>query len=260
MRTAVAVVLLVGLCATASIGAAPDVQTIVDRMKSSFEPDRPSVRNLKMVVSTEGGDAAAWTARQGRTKRTDGSWMVLAMLAPAEVRGVALLVHETPAGPDEQWMYLPAVRRVRKIIPVARYQSFLGSDFTYADLGFVSRGPAYRLIGTVERDGKSAYEIEEIPRENWHYARIRTWVAVDTWVPVRREFYDPANVLWKVETFDDVQSIDGIPTPHLVRMEDRQAGGWSELRTSDVRFGAELPDEIFSPKNLPEILTSPFCQ
>ncbi|NOT55512.1 MAG: outer membrane lipoprotein-sorting protein [Deltaproteobacteria bacterium] len=69
-------------------------------------------------------------------------------------------------------------------------------------------------------------------------------------LPLKREYYDPAGALWKVETFEKITVIDGIPTLLLVRMADVRAGFTSELRVSEVRYNTDLPDSLFDPTQL----------
>lgn len=256
MRILISIIGVSCLLTQASAADAPAVSTIVQNMREALDPARPSTRKLTMRISSEHGEAAQWLAGQARKKRGDGNWMLTVMLQPENVKGIAFLVRQG-GNADEQWTYLPAARRVRKIIPMQKYQAFLNSDFTYADLGFVSRSPTYELLGTEQRKGVRAYKVQEVPHEQWYYSRILTWVASDSWLPLRREFYDPAGMLWKVEDFAQVERVDGVPTPLSIRMEDVREPGTSELRVSALRYDATVPDDLFDPARLPAAADSP---
>jgi len=232
--------------------ATPDANTIVRRMKDALEPERSSTRTLTVVVTGKDGESAEFTAGQAHKRVGNANRMLTALLAPDALRGIAVLVEEGTTKPDRQWIYLPTVRRVREIVPVESYQTFLNTDFTYADMGFVSRRETYRLLGSETRDGTRTYRVQATPRASWYYSRFVTFVAVDSWLPVRREFYDPAGLLWKVETWRDTTAIDGVPIPMRVKMEDVRQGGSTELRVSDVLWDRELPDDLFDPGKLPE--------
>lgn len=239
--------------AVAAVAAPPDVATIVQQTKAALEPAKPSIRKLALVIGTKEGETTRWSVAQARKD----SAVVSVVLEPEAVRGSALLVKQQSGTTDSQWLYFPAVRRVRQIVPPAKYQAFLGSDFTYADLGFVSRARDCELLGTEETSAGLTYKVQEVPVDRWYYGRIVTWVASDTWLPIKREFYDPSNTLWKLERFEDVKTIDGIPTPMRIRMEERREGGFSEMQVSDVRYGAQVPDSLFDPKGLAEVVTAP---
>ncbi|HZP43194.1 MAG TPA: outer membrane lipoprotein-sorting protein [Candidatus Binatia bacterium] len=237
--------------------AAPDAATVATRMQAALEPARSSARDLDIVVSAEQGESTHWRAGQARKIAGGARRVLTVLLAPAGVRGLAFLVEEQPEQTDVARLYLPGVRRVRTIVPALRSEPFLGSDFTYADLGFADRGAHYRLLGSEERDGVRVYRLEEVPRARWYYARVVDQVAADTWLPRRREYYDAANALWKVEELGDVTRVDGVPTPLRIRMEDVQQGSSSEIRTTNVRWDPDLPDALFDPARLPDAVASP---
>jgi Outer membrane lipoprotein-sorting protein len=141
-----------------------------------------------------------------------------------------------------------------KADPVEGHQAFLSSDFTYADLGMVDLHSSFKLLGEEQKNGVRAYKIEEVPRSNWYYSRIVDWVDASSSFPLERDFYDPSNTLWKVETFEQVTAIDGVPTVLKRRMEDRQAGGNTVIDTSEVRYGADVPDSLFDSSRLPQAI------
>jgi len=218
---------------------------------------RPGLHaDVGVLGSDMRGIVAPRTAGQARKKLRDGQRILTVMLAPQSERGIALLVQEREKKSDVQWFYLPAVRRVRELVPADAYQAFLDSDFSYADLGFVTQDARYKVVGSETRDGVATTKVEGIPREQWYYSRFVIWIANDTSLPVREEFYDPSGSLWKVETWGQVTRIDGTPVPLNVRMEDTRQGGSTELRVSDVLWDRDLPDDLFDPGKLPEAASS----
>jgi hypothetical protein len=243
--------------ATPVFAASPDeALTVAKKMKDALEPRRPSVRTLAIRVSAQAGGPSERIAGQATTQ-DGGSHMVITVLSPESERGVALLFDERPDGRVVQHTYAPAVRRVRTIVPGGVYEPFVGSDFTCADVGFVDLNASFRQLPSQHRDKRELYALEEIPPAHYYYARIVSLVDPATWLPVRREFYDPGNHLWKVETFDDVHAIDGVPTPLHVRMEDLQARSNTELKVSGVRFDVRLPDSLFQQAELKDVASNP---
>ncbi len=259
MRTAILVVSLV--LAAVPAGAAPsDAAALVRKMRDALEPPRASTRKVTIVLNAVAPqtDVVELTAGQARKKLPDGRRILTVLLAPENERGIALLVREAHAKPDVLSVYVPAVRRVRTLVPTEAYQSFLNTDFTYAELGFARQDASYKVVGREERDGVATTKVEGIPGDQWYYSRFVIWIADDTALPVREEFYDPARTLWKVETWGQVTRIDGTPVPLLVRMQDvRQGGETTELHVSDVLWDRQLPDDLFEPRNLAESATAP---
>ena len=257
MRATILATLL--LAAAPAIAASPDAGTLVQKMRDALEPPRASTRKVTIVLNAvaPATETVQWTAGQARKRLSDGRRILTVMLAPASERGIALLVQEQPKKADLQWFYLPAVRRTRTLVRADAYQAFLNTDFTYADLGFVTQDAVYKIVGNDTRDGIAATKVEGIPREQWYYSRFVIWIANDTSLPVREEFHDPSGSLWKVETWGQVTRIDGMPVPLDVRMEDVRGGGSTELRVSDVVWDRELPDDLFDPRKLRDVASSP---
>ncbi|HLK10578.1 MAG TPA: outer membrane lipoprotein-sorting protein [Candidatus Binatia bacterium] len=239
--------------------AAPTVDAIVARMHAVLEPDKPSLRRLVLHITGQGGETTEWIAGQARKRIKGGERVATVVLAPESMRGTAFLVEEGKHE-DVKWLWNPAIRRVRKIIPLDGQQAFLGSDFTYYDLGIVDRHAQHRLLGEETHDGVRAYRIEEIPRSRWYYSRLVTWVAVDSGFPIERDFYDAAGQLWKVEGFEQITDIDGVPTVLRMRMQDRLQQGSTVIDVSGVRYGADVPDSLFEPGALPDTAAAPIWQ
>lgn len=252
------------LLASRVLAAPPKVETLIESMRAVVWPAKPSYRKLTITITPDKAAQAAgqgsaptqWLAGQAREQAAGGGWMVTVLEAPPDARGIAWLVQE---GPKEtvQWLWNPTIGRVRKLIPLEGHQAFLGSDFTYSDLGLVDLHSTYKLVGEEQHGGVTAYKIEEVPRSNWYYARIVTWIDAATSFPIERQFFDPTNTLWKVETFEQVTDINGVPTVLRMRMEDRQAGGSTTIDVSGVRYGADVADELFDPAKLPQAINSP---
>jgi hypothetical protein len=246
------------LVTTPAVATNPPAAKLAQRMKAALEPARSSVRKMSLVISAQDGEATRWTVGQARKHFKDGNRTITVILEPADQKGTAFLMREPDGRSDlEQWVYIPAVRRVRRILPVESFQAFLGSDFTLADLGFVDLRASYKLLGTEDRGGSRAYKIQEIPLDphaKWYFSRIVTWIAVDSSLPIERDFYDPSSTLWKVERFEQVSDIDGVPTPRRVRMEDREEGGSTDLTIDAIRYDVDILDALFDPSRLPEAL------
>jgi carbonic anhydrase len=85
-----------------------------------------------------------------------------------------------------------------------------------------------------------------------YYSRILTWIAIDSMLPLERQYYDVAGSLWKKEVFEDVSVINGIATPLHVTMEDVQTRTMTELKVQQVEYDRSIPDSLFDPVQLPQ--------
>ena len=240
----------------------PDANALVKEMKRAFEPARPSTRKVIVSVS-ELGQTLQLVGRVARKTFPDGQRQAIVMTEPPDVRGTALLVAELtdPSKPSVMWLYSPVIRRVRKLVPIDAYDHFLDTDFTYADLGFVRLHGRYALLGEADVKGVKAYKVEEkIPREEWYYSRVVTYIAAGNKLPLQRDYYDPAGALWKTEAFDGITAIDGVPTILHAVMKDVQAQTSTDLAVSEVRYDVDVPDAIFDPQKLAQLADHPLWQ
>jgi len=258
MRSLLVVLGLAATVAGAAPADAPDVNDLVARMKATLEPPKSSVRKLDLTISGDRGDPSRWVIAQAR-KTIDGRPRMLTLvLAPPSARGIASIVID--GTPPETALYMPAVRRVRMLVPQDGYESVLGSDFTYFDLGFVRRHDAYSLAGAEQRNGQDAWKLEQIPANSWYYSKIVAWIDKTTLLPIERDYYTSAGELWKVQKFDKIVTIDGQPVATHITMQDTRTGGTSEIRVSKLRFDADLPDSFFEQAGLREAASSPLLK
>jgi hypothetical protein len=256
MRTyLLALALSVGVAGSA-IAAEPRHRHPGRACEDRAEPAKASIRQLNLSISGETGGTTQWTVAQPR-KVVDGQGRMLnVLLAPAGSRGIASMTID--GTPPETALFVPMVRRVRTLVPRDGYEAFLGSDFTYFDLGFIRRSDKYSFVASEQRNGKDAWKIEQVPTSSWFYSKIVTWIDQSNMLPIERDYYSPAGQLWKVESFEKVVTIDGQPTALKVTMRDVQTEGTSVITISNLRYGAStFPDTLFQRAGLARALQSP---
>jgi Outer membrane lipoprotein-sorting protein len=259
LNLTIAILVLVTCAATTGASAAePDAASIVKRMKLALEPARPSVRVMTLKVKSSGGFAAQWTLGQARAHVSGSDWMLTTVLKPADAKGITFLAKEKPGEAAVEYWYLPAVHLVRELTPLAGYEPFFGTDFTYQDLSFVRLGGHEKLAGTETHNGVKAYKLEEALANNPYFSKAVTWVAVDTGLPVERDFYDVDGKLFQKESFEKVSTIDKVPTIMKIVMSNVQSGGSSEIEATGVKYDKQAPVELFNPKHLANVASDSF--
>lgn len=248
--------LLLSIPTSAASAAQPlDAAQIARRARTALYPDLPSTRTMSISVRTRDDAVATWTARQAR-KNVGGRPSVVTVLdRPESVAGIAILAEALDENMDAQWVYIPPVRRVRRLVYEGRFENFLGTDFSLEDFGFADiHSTQLTLLGAVEYDGEIAHVLREVPLDPSGYSKILTWVSAETYLPMRREFFDADGVLWKTQRFENVAIIDGIATPLRMSVVNEQEGGSTELTVRGVNYAAELDDGLFRPAALPSML------
>jgi hypothetical protein len=253
----ITLVLAFGIVASVASVQAQDAKALLTQMKGTLEPAKSSARTVKLTVTGDGSTSAV-VLGQARGTMGGGNQVLTVVLAPADVRGTAYLVQEQPASANDRlWVYLPAIGRVREVVSPEAFSAFLNSDYTYSDLGFISLRSKYGPVKQDTVNGVKANVIEEVPPQNWYYARIVSTVASDSSLPLDRKFYDPANQLWKDENFEKVAVIDGVPTVMTTTMNDVQAKSSSTLDVQDVKYNVDIPADLLTPAGLVKAASSP---
>lgn len=245
------VLLLSGSPAAAESESADD---IIRRMEALPAPDSSAVR-LKMTLVTTRGSREFTRDRTvemfAKRSAEEGLRSVLRFTEPADVRGVSLLVRENPSGPNDQWLYMPALRgEPRRISGGERNQSFLGTDFTFADLE--GRDPEswnHRLLEEKTLDGHAVWVLESTPKteDAGGYTRVIQSVRKDILLPVRVEFHDGQGLL-KILTVEELRQIDGFWIATRSRMENVRRKSATILEILEQRNNLEIPDEQFTTR------------
>jgi len=238
----------------------PSADQIVQQMKAALEPPKASVRTMTLTFDDR-GTRTAFGLVQARKRLADGDRSLTVLLEPEGARGIAYLMAATSGSEPAEWLYVPYVQRTRKLVPAENYQSFMDTDFTYADLGLLPADTRNTLLGTEQVDGKKAYKVESIPGstvKQWYYSRSVTWVDADTLLPLRREYFSPAGDLFKTATFGSVTRVDGIPTPLETTITNVGSNTSTTLLVTSVSYDANVPDSMFAPEGLRSIADSDY--
>jgi outer membrane lipoprotein-sorting protein len=266
LATATVAILLLGLFASAGIGqesndnsAKPDSSAIVERMKRALDPAIPSVRIMKLRVNGR-RTTVQWRMAQARGEANGSKWLLTVMLLPSSWgKGIALLDEDNPsATAASEYIYLPAVQRVRRFTPLQGWEPFFGSDFSYQDFSFPRLGLNAKLKGTEMRNDTHCYRLEETLTNNPYYSRIETWVATDTGLPVERDYYDLSGKLYKSQSYEHIVTIQNVPTITKIVMTDVQMDRSSEIDVTSVKYDKQAPASLFDPNNLPNAAANQF--
>ncbi|HXI20761.1 MAG TPA: outer membrane lipoprotein-sorting protein, partial [Gemmatimonadales bacterium] len=139
---------------------------------------------------------------------------VVSYTSPADVAGTATLLVEHAEGDDDIWIYLPALRKVRRLVASNKKESFVGTDFSYGDvIGHRVKDWHYAAAPDEVVDGQPCYVIDATPvsdavRDESGYSRQRHWIRKDNAVTVRTDFWDPSGELLKRATYSQLALVD----------------------------------------------------
>ena len=214
--------------------------------------------NLTMVLRNSRGQESRRAMRiQGLEVAGDGDKSLCLFDSPADIKGTALLTYTHKTGDDDQWLYLPALKRVKRIASSNKSGSFVGSEFAYEDIASQELEKyTYRTLRDETLDGNDCFVIERLPvdRKNSGYSRQVVWIDKAEYRTLKIEHFDRRNALLKTLTVSGYQKYtDRFWRPERMTMVNTQTGKSTELIWSDYRFGTGLKDSDFLKDNLERI-------
>jgi outer membrane lipoprotein-sorting protein len=209
---------------------------------------------LTMVLRTRDGRERLREMRvSGLAMNGDGDRTLIVFENPRDLEGTALLTFSHPEESDDQWLYLPSLKRVKRIAAGSRAGSFMGSEFAYEDIGSQEVGKfTYRYVGDETLDGEEAFVVERHPSDSSSgYSRQAVWVDRQEYRPLRIDYYDKNGELLKTLHFVGYRHIAGTYwRADQMTMTNHQTGRSTTLTWSDYAFDTGLAERHFSPNGL----------
>jgi hypothetical protein len=183
----------------------------------------------------------------------DGDKSLTIFNKPRDVKGTAFLSFSHPVVSDDQWLFLPALKRVKRISSRNKSGPFMGSEFAFEDLSsFEVEKYTYKYLGEEELNGLINFKVEQYPvDENSGYTRRVVWIDTLEYRAHKIDFYDRKNSLLKTLTFSGYkQYLDKYWRADKQEMVNKQNGKSTELRWSNYNFKTGLTDGDFNRNSL----------
>jgi hypothetical protein len=177
-----------------------------------------------------------------------GSKAILRFTAPAEVKGVALLILNHPDRASDQWMWTPALERDRRIALQDRSTRFFGTDFSFEDLEERDVGQFdYKLAGEETVDGQLCWKIESKPKESKssQYTSSMLMIRKDNYVVAQIENFTKDKLVRRIH-YSDIQQQDGIWTARTTEVLDAARSSRTVLKLEKHRYNLPMKDDEFT--------------
>lgn len=210
--------------------------------------------SIRMILKNAHGEE---TVRENRSRTLevngDGDKSLIIFDSPADVKGTAFLTHSHPVEADDQWLYLPALKRIKRISSSNKSGPFMGSEFAYEDISSQEvEKYDYEYLGDETVAGRDCYRLQRIPRyKNSGYTRQIVWLDKAMLQPMKIEFYDRKNKLLKTLTyFDYKQYKDKFWRPEHMLMVNHVNGKTTDLYWQGYRFAQGMNDRDFDKNSL----------
>jgi outer membrane lipoprotein-sorting protein len=224
-----------------------DIAREADRRYSGYQD---CTANLRMILRD----------RQGRESRRDlrvrmlevaneGTRSLCIFDSPMDVKGTILLTHTHPGEDDDQWLFLPALKRVKRIAASNKSGSFMGSEFAYEDIGTQHLEKyTYKWLRDEAHDGYDCYVIERHPvdERNSGYIRQVVWIDKQEYRTLKVDYYDRKDSLLKTLTFKGwKRHLDEFWRAREMNMVNHQTGKSSRLIWTELEFRNGLTENDF---------------
>jgi outer membrane lipoprotein-sorting protein len=206
---------------------------------------------------------------QQRVRETDGQTKLIAgttdnrrlvnFLSPADVRGTKTLLIEHSAADDDIWIYLPAMKKVRRLVASNKKDSFVGTDFSYGDvIGHKVEDWNHKLMRQEKVDGRDCYVVESTPKrpevaDNTGYSKRVSWIDKESFVALRAELYDQSGEFLKRTSAQDVELVDPKNNryqPMKLTAENVQTGHKTIIEFANFKANVGVSDELFAARSL----------
>lgn len=184
---------------------------------------------------------------------------LIRFLSPADVKGTGLLTYDYEVEDDDMWLFMPALRKTRRIISSEKAKSFMGSEFSYADMTPPNLDDfSYRILGEPKVDGAACWEIEIVPNDedvtdDNGFSKKISYIGKEDFVIRKAVFYDLDETLLKELTVKEITLLDPENKkyrPTELHMDNLQNGRKSILRVDQIQYNPNVKDEYFTTRYL----------
>ncbi|NOY78227.1 MAG: outer membrane lipoprotein-sorting protein [Calditrichaeota bacterium] len=177
---------------------------------------------------------------------------IMFFVKPADVRNTSFMnwSYDDPNKEDDQWIYLPALKKVKRISSDSKSDYFMGSDFTYDDLG--DRKPTddiHKILREEKLNGEDCYVIESHPKnKDYMYSKTITWVIKDKWIGLQKKFWDEDGEYLKILHIKKYDNIKGYWIIENVQMDNVQSNHKTIMKLSNIKINSGIKNNMFTER------------
>ncbi len=245
-----AALILLGASSAFADAKGLEIAKKVDKANEGFEGERSEMEMI--LVNAYGDETTRKMTSIIYEMKNDGDKSKIEFLWPADVKGTRMLTWSHKTDDDDQWLYLPAIKRVKRISSRNKSGSFMGSEFSYEDLASQEVEKfTHKHLREEKVDGRDCWANERIPTDpRSGYSRQVVWIDKGYMNAVKIEYYDRKGELLKTGTFSDYEKIDGFWRAARIDMVNHQTKKKSSLTWKKRELQVELDEDAFDSDEL----------
>lgn len=249
MKKTLPFIVIVSLMLLAKLTAAPLPQEIMDKVME-VQSSTSSAMDLALTLIDP--------SEQERTRRlqtlslteNDRTSSITVFLSPSSVKNTRFLAVENEQGKTDQWIYLPALKRVKRIAANEEGGSFMGSDFSYADMASTTYD-ADEATHTLLEETDTIYKVRSVPFDTTTYGKTETTVDKATFLPLQVDFYAKDGVtLEKQLLTKETEQINGRWIPKVITMTTISSGHSTRIEIIQAQYDIAMNSNYFTTRFL----------
>src|SRR6266403_565398 len=240
----------------ADLSAGDIVQKNYDSAKVS---DSTSDASFKLINSAGQERIRETTGATKLIKGTTDNMRITTFMSPSDVKGTKTLLIEHAGKDDDIWIYLPALKKVRRLVSNNKKDSFVGTDFSYGDV--IGHRPGdwnHKILKSESVDGRDCFVLESTPKtpqvaDNSGYSKRVFWIDKENSVPLKGEVYDSGNQLLKKFTAKRIEKVDAKNDkwqPMYTAVENVQSDHRTILEFKNFKANVGIGDDKFTTRYL----------
>jgi len=237
------------LLAGAAFLYAQDAASIVHSSRNRIQSKTISSRS-RMVITAKNGSTTERLIDQYSKDGPNGGRTVIVFQRPANVAGTRFLTMDTASGGTDQWIYLPELKKVRRIAASEGGGSFMGTDFSYDDISAVDRAASlddHTLLREEAFNGKACYVIQSIPKDkSFQYSKMVSWIEKDRLLNYKTELYNKKGEMIKTMEMSAFKDVQGRLTPTQTKISTVGAGTFTTIFMDIIKYDDPIPESVFS--------------
>lgn len=228
-------------------------QEVANKCEAVMKGFKDSKSDMHMTLINAQKQKRDRTMTMIALEKKSGNKSLMTFITPNDVYGTKFLTYEHNTKDDDQWLYMPSIKRVKRIASKSKSGSFMGSEFSYEDLSsfhvskYVFKGEA--KVKTYK--GKKVYVGDRKPTsKSSGYTKQTSWVDAKTFLIQKVEYYDRKHSLLKTAVFEDYKKISGSWRIGKMTMTNHQNGKKTILRWKNEKIKTGLKDKNFHKRVL----------
>jgi outer membrane lipoprotein-sorting protein len=245
------------LLSTAALALTPEAKglQIAQEIDSRDSGYKDFTANMRMTLKNRHGQESTREIRLKTLEvKGEGDKSISIFDTPRDVKGTAFLTYSHKQGDDDQWLYLPALKRVKRINSRNKSGSFMGSEFSYEDIASQEvEKYTYKWIRDEVYEGKDCFVIEYYPvdKKNTGYSKQISWIDKEEYRVWKVEYYDRKNSHLKtLQVSGHTQYLNKFWRAGSMYMVNHQKGKSTVLEFANYKFATGLKDTDFSKNSL----------